>query len=418
MTQEAKPGAALALVTIGALYITQGMPMGLAFMALPAMLRTLGYSTEAIGMVGIVMLPWALKFLWAPLVDRHRHGRLGPRQSWIVPAQMLNVILYAVLAVIAATTAALPVLLAFLMLANLASATQDIATDGWTIELLRGPDLAWANGLQIGGFSLGMLIGGSATLLLFDQGGWVPALGLLSVLTALSIIPVLMMPRTKPSAESLESFEKPSLKRMLRRKHALTMLAIAGLFYFANALSGAMIGPFLIDAGLSLAEVGLVTGVSVAVTLVVSAAAGGALCRRFGAARVAIISGTVAAFSLALWWVLALQPDVTLPSVLGVKFTIGLASGIAYVAFFTIFMQWASLTQAGTDFTVLQCTESWTNIAAAIIAGQLASVLGYAGNFLLASVTGIGIIAWIAFALRRMSAPKPEISPSLTGETI
>ena len=93
---------ALAFITIGALYITQGLPMGLAFMALPAMLRSLGYSTEAIGMVGVVILPWALKFLWAPLVDRAQGGRLGRRQSWIVPAQIIVVLLYALIALSAA----------------------------------------------------------------------------------------------------------------------------------------------------------------------------------------------------------------------------------------------------------------------------------------------------------------------------
>lgn len=409
MANSHKPSPALALSTIGILYVTQGMPMGLAFMALPAMLRSLGYSTEAIGMTGIVILPWALKFLWAPMVDRTRDGCLGRRQSWIVPAQILTVAVYAILAIAAGSNTSLPIMLAILMLANLASATQDIATDGWAIELLRSPDLAWANGLQIGGFSLGTLIGGSATLLLFDHGGWMPALGLLAVITALSIVPVLLMPRSSTQVQDVASTDRPSLKKMLRRENAFFILSIAGLFYFANALSSAMVGPFLIDSGLSLADVGLVTGASVAVTLLVSSLAGSALCRWFGPVRVAIVAGGIAAAALLLWWLLALQPHVALLMVLSVKFAIGMASGVSYVAFFTIFMQWASPKQAGTDFTILQCTESWTNILAAIIAGQLASLLGFAGHFLASSLVGFAIIVWITFALLRMRNSQSQI---------
>lgn len=81
----------------------------------------------------------------------------------------------------------------------------------------------------------------------------------------------------------------------------------------------------------------------------------------------------------------------------------GVAGGIAYVAFYTIFMQWASLDQAGTDFTVLQCTESCTNIVAAIVAGFLASQLGYGGLFLFAMAIGLLAMGWISLALARLS---------------
>lgn len=401
---------ALAFITIGALYITQGLPMGLAFMALPAMLRSLGYSTEAIGMVGVVILPWALKFLWAPLVDRAQGGRLGRRQSWIVPAQIIVVLLYALIALSAAANASILIVIGLLLIANTVSATQDIATDGWAVELMRGPELAWANGLQVGGFALGMLIGGAATLAVFEEGGWLSAFGLPGLVTAASIVPVLMIPREAEQKVVAGPLARPGLLRTVRRPGAMLMLSVAALFHFAESMAGSMLGPFLIDSGLSLRDVGIVTGTGVTCTAVLGAGLGGALTHRFGAARTAIVSGTLAALSLLFWFLLAMEGSVSLGGAISVMLVGGITGGVAYVAFFTIFMQWASPDQAGTDFTVLQCTESWTNIVAAILAGQMAALIGFPGLFLAASFAGIAAMAWIAFALVRQtgtSAAKP-----------
>lgn len=113
-----------------------------------------------------------------------------------------------------------------------------------------------------------------------------------------------------------------------------------------------------------------------------------------------------------LWALLAIWVPVSLTNAILVMLVGGLAGGVAHVAFFTIFMQWASLDQAGTDFTVLQCTERCTNIVAAVIAGQVASRLGFSGLFIATSLIGILAIAWIAFALLRLarqsSAPPSE----------
>jgi MFS transporter (putative signal transducer) len=106
--------------------------------------------------------------------------------------------------------------------------------------------------------------------------------------------------------------------------------------------------------------------------------------------------------------------SVSLNGAISVMLVGGITGGVAYVAFFTIFMQWASPEQAGTDFTVLQCTESCTNIVAAIVAGQLAALIGFPGLFAAASLVGIVAIAWIAFALMRQahtSAASPAQIP-------
>jgi uncharacterized protein YhaN len=95
----------LVLVAVGALYVTQGIPLGFTMMALPAILRQTGASLELIGFVSVTMLPWFLKFLWAPQVDRRALFGFGRRRSWIVCCQSAMVVLLAVLAFLPITAA-------------------------------------------------------------------------------------------------------------------------------------------------------------------------------------------------------------------------------------------------------------------------------------------------------------------------
>ena len=106
----ARPGA-LQWLMIACLYMSQGIPLGLAMEALPAVLRQQGVALGALAYLPLAGLPWVLKFCWAPLVDNRWSARLGRRRSWILPMQAI--VLAALLGVMAlgVTRQALPALL-------------------------------------------------------------------------------------------------------------------------------------------------------------------------------------------------------------------------------------------------------------------------------------------------------------------
>ena len=83
----AETGRLRFFVMIGALYFTQGLPMGLSMEAVPVLMRQSGVSMDVIALVPLAGLPWIVKFLWAPTVDNHWNASLGRRRSWIVPMQ-------------------------------------------------------------------------------------------------------------------------------------------------------------------------------------------------------------------------------------------------------------------------------------------------------------------------------------------
>ena len=172
------------------LYFAQGLPSGLIAKALPALLRDQGVSLSLIGFTSALALPWALKFLWAPLVDRY-----GTRRQWLLGLNGLTMALMLVVASrdFAAWIDRLPWLLAVLFCANVVSATQDIATDGYAVTMLKPRWRGLGNSIQVVGYKLGMVMGSGGLLWLVAHHGWQASYGGLACLMLLVIVPVLFM---------------------------------------------------------------------------------------------------------------------------------------------------------------------------------------------------------------------------------
>lgn len=385
---------------ICALYVTQGVPMGVAFEALPVMLRKAGFSTEAIGLVGLMMIPWAIKFLWAPFVDRFGGGQFRRRRRWVVPAQLILAGLFFVMAFLPAGGDVGATAIILLLMANVVAATQDIATDGLAVETFSERYLGWANSMQIGGFAFGMLVGGGLTVVVYDQGGWGPAFGALGCILLVSLIPVLLHRSTGETPPV--SAPRPSLIRTFRRSGAGYMISIAATFYFGRAVASSMTGAFLVDIGFSLSAIGLANSTGIAAVAIIGAVLGGWLVRLLGASRTAVAGSGIAALALFLWLIPAHGGMATLPVVAAIMLINGVAIGTAYVAFFALFMRWSSQEQAGTDFSFLQCTETCTNVLAFMLGGIIAGAIGFEGNFIAAALISLAFLGWIVFALGRL----------------
>ena len=124
------------------LYFAQGLPVGFMTHALPVILRAQGVSLTHIGGFGLLMAPWAIKVLWAPWVDKFGSSGFGHYRSWIIPTQILTISILILLSFIPIESLNHPTyLLAFfitLLLMNTVGATQDIATDGLAVSILKG----------------------------------------------------------------------------------------------------------------------------------------------------------------------------------------------------------------------------------------------------------------------------------------
>lgn len=139
--------AARKILLLGSLYLAQGLPYGFFTQALPVLLREMEVPLEDIGLASLLALPWALKFAWAPVVDR----TFSPRR-WILGLQAAATALAAVLALAQPAPGSVTVLLVAVLLTNLVAATQDIATDGLAVATLTAGERGLGNGVQVAGY--------------------------------------------------------------------------------------------------------------------------------------------------------------------------------------------------------------------------------------------------------------------------
>ncbi len=342
MTQTGK------LVLLASLYLAQGMPYGFFSQFLPAMLREQGVSLQNVGLASLLALPWALKFLWAPLVDRYGAARWGLRRTWIVPLQLLTVVTLLVLSCVEPTAQLEPMLLGVLVL-NLLAATQDIATDGLAVTILGPTERGLGNGVQVAAYRLGMILCGGVLLILYEQLGWARVCQLMAGAIALTTLPIAGYREAPSPAHARPGLA--SFAGFFRRPGVLGWLAALAAYKFGEAFGVGMLKPFLIDMGLGFAGIGWLTGTAGFLAGLVGAMVGGAMVGKFGRWRCLFVFAAVQALAVACYAIPAWGPrDWT---VLYALCTFEhLAGGMATAALFTLMMDAARPQTAGTDYTV------------------------------------------------------------------
>jgi MFS transporter (putative signal transducer) len=390
------------VLAVGGLYVGQSIISGVTFTALPSVLRDHGVSLDYIGLTYLAVLPWVLKFLWAPALERFRLPENGPSRSHSIV--LIGGLISAsglILAGLVAPTNIWPIMTIFMVIAFAAS-TVDIACDGHAVESLHQRHHGWGNAAQVGGAYLGAAIGSGLFLVLVAQVNWTWAMTAMAALLSLLGLPFLLAPASKPEAVRLH---RPSIGKALRRIEMRKGLVLAA-FYAASQKWGLfMLGPFLIDAGLDLTSLGTVNGAGGMIVGFVCALLGGAFVRALGAGPVMILAlilqtAALSGLGLAAW------VGNTTQSLL-VLLALASSSGIlalGFVALYAKFMELSDPRQAGIDFTLLQCADALVSMIGGVGSGWIAQHFGYGACFGVAA--GFTVVALPAVVL--LSRPSPS----------
>jgi RhtX/FptX family siderophore transporter len=381
------------LCVIALLYVTQGIPMGLAMEALPTLLRRDGVSLAALAFLPLVGIPWIVKFLWAPWVDNHWSPRLGKRRSWILPMQGIVIACLLVAALIGLEAAGARIAIALFALASLASATQDTATDGLAVENFSGPMLARANAVQVGGTMVGFFLGGGGFLIIAGLLGRTIGMIVLAGIVAMALLLAALW--REPQAATREQAREPaSLKRFLRRRGSARILALALLVAMSASATFGLFKLLLVDRGWSMEAIGLVGTTGGAVTILIGCGGGAWLLNRVGLRPMLSVAGVCLAVSAAIWaligsGVLALSMSLVLVAV--VAGSIG--SGAGSVGAMTWAMDFAAQShQAGTDMTAVQSMRDTGEIGAGVAGTALAASSGYGIAFTMPVILALSFI--------------------------
>lgn len=367
---------------LGTLYFSQGLPFGFFTQSLPVLLREAGVSLAGIGLVNLLALPWALKFLWAPLVDRTAPGP-GGKRLWILPLQVLTSL--ALLACAALEPeGSMRGILGIVLFVNLMAATQDIATDGLAVDVLLPQERGWANGLQVAAYRAGMVVGGGIILMLLERLGWRWSMLGMAAVMLLATIPVwrwrapvgdMVVQRAETNADHRPANGAARLG-FWRRTGAIPLFLLIVSYKVGDALAGAMIRPWMVDSGMTMTEIGFVLGTVGFVSALAGALTGGGLVQRLGRRTALLAFGFAQAAALAGFWLCAVSAPTAALVLVGVSVE-HFVSSMATAALFTCMMDWTRPEFPAGDYTIQASAVVVSSGVAAAVSGLLAEQWGY-----------------------------------------
>lgn len=379
---------------IGGVYVAQSVIGGVTWTGLPGVLRAEDLSLESIGLISLLVLPWALKFIWAPRIERFRLPDGGrDRSATIVLVGAALVIAALAIVGLIGPVPVLPVL-GVLTIATFATATVDIACDGYAVAALKDTRYGWGNAAQVGGAYLGAAIGGGVFLIMVDRAGWTVGIWSMALAIAVLCVPFAIVARSREAAPRPH---QPSLKAALKRPEVRKGLMIAALYVMAQKAAMGMFGPYFIDAGYDLGQLGILSGAGSLTLGFLGALVGGAAVRRFGAR--AMLLGAVALQSLILALMAISAGNTILPTTIVAPVAMIASAAVmafGFVALYGQFMVWSDPRQGGVDFTLFQCADAAISMVSGVTAGFIAEHFGYGILFGLACAVSMGALPFIS----------------------
>ena len=189
--------------TFAALYVAQGIPEGLLWYAIPAWLAMNGKSAAEIGSyVAVIGIPWSLKIINAPLMDRFTYLSMGRRRPWVLFGQLGLIASFFSMSLINNPLNNLSLLMILGFIVSFFEVTQDIAVDGMAIDILPVDQQARANGLMWGSKTLGISASVAAGSWIMSEYGYFYAIISFSVVVCLIMMVPLFL-RERPGEKLL-----------------------------------------------------------------------------------------------------------------------------------------------------------------------------------------------------------------------
>lgn len=375
---------------------SSGLPLALSGSTLLVWMREAGVDLGTIGLFALVGTPYTLKFLWAPLVDR-----FGTQRNWILACQLVLVVCFAVASALPPDTH-LGALSGVLLVMAFVASLQDVATDSLGVHVTTEETRGQASGASTAGGYLGFLIGGGAWLPIYAYAGWAASMWVMAACIALLTLPAVAATRLGRTTHAVRL--RPSFRAVLSNKTLMRGLAFLVLYQCGVRLGISMLGPFMVDAGISVAGIGWVKGAGGAVAGALASLLAACVTQRFGTGRALALfavlnlltSVALAAYAFGAWH--AVAPMVALLLLQSV------AVAMSFVALYAAMMNWCASAQVATDFAVLQSVDAILAIVMGAAAGLLGQHFGYGTIFCIAAAL-LALGAWRSMALHN---PRPN----------
>jgi PAT family beta-lactamase induction signal transducer AmpG len=421
----------LSLLFLG---FSSGLPFGVLAEPLTAWLAESQVSKTMIGLFALVSLPYSLKFLWAPLMDRLPlpvlTRRFGRRRGWALATQGLLLVVIFGLGLTEPGldlwwTAALALAVAF------ASASQDIVVDAYRVEILETHKLAAGAAVATFGWRIGQVGAAAGGLIVADLVPWPAVYAGMAALVAVGIVAILVNPEPRKGAAAGAPGLPPGLppglssglggawawfyaaaiapfKEFLGRDGWAAVLLFILLYKFGDAVLAVMKVPFFIEIGFTkteIAEIAKIFGVN---AIIAGGLIGGVLVARAGIIRGLLVSGVLMAVSNLMFvaqawaghdpWMLALTIAVE-----------NVTTGMGTTAFIAYLSSLCNVAYTATQYALLTSLMAFSRTAMSSIAGWIADHVDWVTFFLITTVAaapGLILLVWMTRRYPGQTAPE------------
>jgi PAT family beta-lactamase induction signal transducer AmpG len=387
---------------------SSGIPLALTGATLQAWMKNEKVDLTLIGLFSLVGMPYALKFLWSPLMDRFIPPFLGRRRGWILICQLLLVVAIAVLGfsrpqASPGLTAALAFLVAFF------SSSQDIVVDAYKTDLLPRDEVGPGAAFNMLGYRVAMLVSGSLALILADHLSWQLVYLTMSATMLLGVVATFLSPEPAihvHAPRTLADAVVLPLVEYFKRRGAVEILFFIVFYKLDAVIASALMTPFLMDLGFTKTDIGtVIKGFGLIATLV-GTMAGGALMMRLGMLRSLWTFGLAQGLAGLSFLTLA-HLGHNYPMMVVAISVENVCSGMGTAAFAAFLMSICDKRFTATQYALLTSLMAVTRVIGGAPTGYVAKTFGWENYFIFSIVA---MIPGLLILLRFNRWVQPEVA--------
>ncbi len=396
---------------------SSGLPLFLTSKTLQAWMTLEGVNLGAIGLFSLVGLPYSLKFIWSPLLDRFVPPFLGRRRGWLALAQGALLLAIAAMA-LQKPSQGLQLLAINALFIAFFSATQDIAADAYRTDVLEQREMGAGAAVYVLGYRVALLVTGSLALILADRIPWPTVYLLMSVLMVLGLVSSIWAPEPTEQERPPESLSAAVIlpfAEFFQRSgfiQGVLVLVFIVLYKLGDALVNNMSTPFLLQTGFTQTDIGAIQGGMGLLATIVGTLAGGAILSKLGINRSLWVFGALQAVSNLAYLVLA-QVGRNYPLLMLTINIENFCAGLGTAAFVAFLMSLCNQRFSATQYALLSSLMAVSRDILVAPAGQLAEVAGWPLFFLISIVAALpGLLLLPVFAPwnpRSVPMPRPGL---------
>jgi len=377
-----------------------GLPLLLTMSVLQAWMTDAGVDLTVIGMMALVGLPYTLKFLWAPFLDRFTLPFLGRRRGWMLLAQIALTVSIACLG--QSDPIQNPWLLAFAaFLVTFFSASQDIVVDAYRREDLSDEELGLGSSLYINGYRVGMLLASGGGLIMADHMDFSMVYLILAGCMLPGLLTTLLTPEPETPAGTPRTMREAVVDPLVEyfsRNGAVWILVFILLYKVGDTMASAMTTPFYLDIGFSKSEIGAVVKIFGFWATIAGGLAGGILMLRLGINRCLWVFGFLQAVSTAGFALLA-HVGYSIAWLSAVIAFENLSSGMGTAAYAAFMASITNKKFTATQYALLTSLMGVPRVLASAPTGFLAKNVGWETFFIACTLVAIpGMLLLLKFA--------------------